>query len=356
MKQIPNWLRFVVIVAVLLLVKFLFLTKKEAGPASPSNSQKSPQVVVNYCIAKKQAFVNRIFCAGETGAFNQVDILPEIAGKVVHIYFKEGDRVNKGDLLLKLNDADLQAQLLKVKTQLKLAVQKLERLNKLREIKGVSEEEYDMQQNEIEVLKADQAFYEAQIAKTAITAPFDGFTGLKKISEGAFVNSGTAIVSLVQLKPLYVEFAVPGKYSSELRSGMNLEFEMENALSAKAYSAKVFAIEPRMDQVTKTVKVRALYDGNETVLPGSYAKVFLDLGVSENVVMVPSQCLIPVLKGHKVFITQAGVAVERMVKIGPRNDKNVVILDGIAEGDTVISSGLMSVKKDSKLKLIQSAD
>jgi membrane fusion protein, multidrug efflux system len=355
MKKVPNWLIVLIVIALLVSVKFLFLSKKDAGSVG-QNTKKPVPLSVNYFVAKAVPYENKVFCTGIAGAFNQVELLPEIAAKVIRINFNEGDHVSKGDLLVKLNDADFQAQLLKIQTQLKLAIQKLERLKKLREINGVSEEEFEMQANEIAVLKADENFYLAQIAKTEIKAPFDGNIGLKNISEGSFVNSNTPLVSLVQLKPMYVEFTIPGKYSQQFKQGMQVEFVMENELSTKTNTAVVYAIEPKMDEVTKSIRARARYNGDEKILPGSYLKVFLEMGSHEKLLMVPSQCIIPVLKGHKVFVVSGGQSVEKMVHIGPRSDQKVVILDGLAEGDTVITSGLMSVKKETKINLIKTRE
>jgi len=307
-------------------------------------------------MVKALPYENRIFSAGKTGAFNEVNLMPELAGKVIAIYFKEGQKVAKGDLMVKLNDADFQAQLLKVNTQLRLAEQKLDRLKKLREINGVSEEEYEMQENEISVLRADEKFYQAQIAKTNIVAPFTGMVGLKNVSEGAFVSTNTSLVSLVQLNPLFIEFSVPGKYTQDINKGMAITFELENDFGVQTYTAQIYAIEPKMDEATKTIRLRAEYKGDKNLLPGTYVKVFLAFGEYGNQLMVPSQCIIPILKGHKVFRFSAGKAIETPVKIGPRSDKKVLILDGLSEGDTIITTGLMSIKKDLALNLIQSAD
>lgn len=353
MKKIPNWIIIVVVLIAVVASKFVFFSKEEAmkGP----QAGKTP-LAVNYFVVKPLPYENRIFSAGKTGALNEVSLMPEISGKVVGIYFQEGQQVNKDELMVKLNDADFQAQLLKINTQLKLAEQKLNRLKKLREINGVSEEEYDMQENEISVLRADEKYYQAQIAKTSIKAPFTGMVGLKNVSEGAFVSTSTTLVSLVQLKPLFIEFSIPGKYSQEVKHNMEISFEVENELGAQTYTAQIYAIEPKMDEATKTIRVRALYKGSDNLLPGTFTKVYLAFGESSKQLMVPTQCVVPLLKGHKVFRYVSGKALETPVKIGPRNDQNVLVLQGLNEGDTVITSGLMSIKKDIPLKLIQKVD
>ena len=353
MKKIPSWIIVVLVLVVLMGSKFLFFPKKDDKAAAVNKSKAGLPIAVNYHVAYQSSIKSNLFVTGKIGAINQIDIVPEASGKITAIYFKEGESVNKGSLLIKLNDADLQAQLLKVTTQLQLSEQKLNRLKKLLQINGVSQEEHDVQENEVNGLKADQAYIYAQIAKTTIAAPFAGVVGLKNISEGSFVNSNTPIVSLVQLSPLYVEFSIPEKYASVLTKGVNINFSSESSGKQTNYAAVVYAIEPRIDETTKTIKVRALYQGNQTFYPGSFVNVLVNFNEIKNAIMIPTQAVIPTLKGQKVMLCKNGVAVDVMVSIGVRTDEQIQILEGINAGDTVVTTGLLSIKKDSKLKLLK---
>jgi membrane fusion protein (multidrug efflux system) len=355
MKKVPNWIIVTIVIALLIASKFIFFEKKDEKAAGNKGKNSAP-VAVNYFVVKQTGFSNDVFATGKTGALNEVDILPEVSGKVTAIYFKEGETVTKGSVLVKLNDADLQAQLMKVRTQLKLSQQKIDRLTKLLNIKGVSQEEYDMQENETASLKADEAYLNAQIAKTSIVAPFNGVIGLKNVSEGAFVNASTPIVSIVQLKPIFIEFSMPEKYSELIRKGVNVTFSSDNIESSKTFSAQIYAIEPRVDETTKTIKARALYNGDKDLYPGSFVKVYVNLDKNENALMIPTQCVIPTLKGQKVFVVKEGKAQESMIKTGVRTDQQIQVLEGLAAGDTIVATGLMSVKKDSKIKLLKSGN
>ncbi len=356
MKKIPNWIIVVIVIAIIIASKFIFFSKKEEDKSAMNKGKSKAPVAVNYYVVQPAIFDNDVFATGKIGALNQIDILPEIGGKVIAIYFKEGETVNKGTVLVKLNDADLQAQLLKSKTQIALSEQKLERLNKLISINGISKEELDIQENELNSLKADQAYILAQLAKTSITAPFTGIVGLKNISEGSFVSTSTPIVSLVQVKPLYVEFSVPEKYSKLFTKGVGVKFSNENNNSKDMYTASIYAIEPRVDEMTKTIRARALYNGDQSFYPGSFVKVFANLGETKNALMVPTQCVVPTLKGQKVFVAKNGVATEAMVTIGVRTDEKIQIIEGLNPGDTVITTGLLAIKKDSQLKLLKSVN
>jgi membrane fusion protein (multidrug efflux system) len=355
MKKIPTWIIITVVIALVVASKFIFFAPKEDAAAAAKGKPKGP-IAVNYYVVKPIVFNNDVFATGKIGALNQIDIIPEVAGKIVAVYFKEGETVNKGSVLVRLNDADLQAQLMKSKTQISLSEQKLERLNKLIAINGISKEELDIQANELSSLKADQAYIMAQLAKTTIAAPFTGVVGLKNISEGSYVNTNSPIVSLVQVKPLYVEFSVPEKYSALFNKGIDVKFSSENTTSTEQYKATIYAIEPRVDEMTKTIKARAAYTGDQHFYPGSFVKVFANLGKTENALMVPTECVIPTLKGQKVFISKNGVAAEVIVTIGVRTDDKIQIVDGLQAGDTVITTGLLSVKKESQLKLLKSVN
>lgn len=356
MKKIPTWIVVILVVGLLVLSKFLFFPKKNNKPGGQAKGKNAMPVAVNYFLAKSAELQNDVFATGQIGALNQVELLPEVSGKVTAIYFREGEKVSKGDVLVKLNDADLQAQLLKIKTQLKLSEQKLDRLKKLLAINGISQEEFDMQENEVMALKADEAFTFAQISKTTITAPFPGFVGLKNISEGSYVNATTPIVSLVQMKPVYVEFSVPEKYNSMFRKGLDVRFSVDNPESKATFTASIYAIEPRVDESTKTIRARAMYNGDHMFYPGSFVRVLINLGTTRNTVMVPSEAVIPTLKGQNVFIAKGGLAVEQPVKIGVRTEDKIQILEGVKEGDTIVTTGLLSVKQGSAIKLIKAAD
>lgn len=353
MKKIPVWIYVVLVFTILIAVKLLFFGKKEEkGSPSAKGGKASGPISVNYFVVKPLGFTNKVYSSGKIGALNEIEIKSEIAGKITAIYFKEGEEVSKGAALLKINDADLQAQLLKNKSQIKLAEEKTERLKKLIAVSGISKEEYEVQENEVNTLKADQAFIMAQLAKTLITAPFNGVVGLKNISEGAYVSPAQTIASLVQVKPLFIEFSVPEKYSSVIKKGMEIEFSGEN--TKKSLTANIYATEPRIDELTKTLRCRALYNGTEEFYTGSFVKVYIDMVKHENSLMVPTQCIIPVLKGQKVLIARNGEADETKVITGVRTDDKIQILEGLNEGDTVLTTGLLSVKKGVKLKLMAS--
>lgn len=355
MKKIPNWLIIIVVLGLLVASKYLFFAKEEAagGPGGGAQGKNKAPVAVNYVVVQESILADNVYTTGKIGALNEVELRPEISGKITAIYFREGEPVAAGAALVKINDADLQAQLQKNKLQLTLAEQKLARLQKLLAINGVSQEETDIQQNEVNTLKADQAFIQAQLVKTLITAPFSGTVGLKNISVGAYVSPSQVIATLVQTKPLFVEFSLPEKYSSSIRKGDSISFTAQAGNNEQSFKATLYAVEPKIDDATRTFRARAMYSGSELFYPGSFVKVYVNTGNNEKTLLVPTQCVIPVLKGQKVYVARNGVAEEVKIMTGIRTDEMIQVTEGLQAGDTLLTTGLMQLRKETKVKLIK---
>ena len=329
----------VVILALLIIPK---LSSSSSGdPASSASAGAGPTPVTVH-IVKPQKLDNRILTTGTIMANEEVELKTETSGKVVKILFKEGTRVKKGDLLVKINDEELQAQLSRAKSALNLAEDNAHRFKLLLEREGVSQQEYDAAMNELNARKADVQLYEAQIAKTEVRAPFDGVVGLRNISEGDYVTTSTDIASMQNVDPIKIDFSIPEKYASYTNTGDKIEFTISG--SDKTYIGKVYAIEPKVDENTRTLQMRAICPNTKNEIhPGSFADVTLILREISDALMVPSQAIIPILKGQKVFLYKGGVVKEAVVKIGIRTDKNVEIMDGISPMDTVITSGILQI-------------
>jgi membrane fusion protein (multidrug efflux system) len=158
------------------------------------------------------------------------------------------------------------------------------------------------------------------------------------------------------MRPVFVEFSVPEKYHGKLGNGLTVSFGTENTSNEGEFEAKIYAIEPRVDEATKTIKARALYDGKTTFYPGSFVRVHVNLGQVKNAIMVPTQCVIPTIDGQKVFTVRQGTATEVPVKIGVRTESAIEITEGLVPGDTIVASGMLGVKQGTKLKLTQSVN
>ncbi len=341
----------ILIIIVLLAIKFIFFKGNTASNTPPAGGPpKNAAVSVNAVVAKATRIGNEVYASGTVMANEEVELRPEIAGKILSVNFKEGSRVSKGALLVKINDADLQAQLKKLQVQLKLSAEQEQRAKKLLDISGVSQEEYDISLNQLNALKADEEFTRAQIAKTELRAPFNGNIGLKNVSEGSYVSPNQTIAWIQQVDPVKIDFSIPEKYASMVAQNAKIKFTSSN--SNETYTGTVYAIQPRIDVGTRTMQVRALSSNKEgKIIPGSFVKVQLTLKEYENAVMVPTQAIVPVLKGKTVYVVRDGKAESQKVETGIRTDSTIQILDGVNPGDTVITTGLMQLRPSTPVKV-----
>ncbi len=336
------------IVAVLAVVKIFYLTPKDtkAGPGKGP----APVAPVSIYVVKSEILDNKVYSSGTISANEEVELHPEVSGKIVHLNIQEGKHVRKGELLLKINDADLQAQLRKLELQIKLAQEREQRQKKLLEINGVSQEDYDIAMNQLGTIYADVDFTKAQIDKTEIRAPFDGVIGLRKISNGAYVTPLNVIATVQQIRPIKIDFSVPERYSDKIKTGDQIRFTIQGL--GETFIGKIYAIDPKVDLSTRTVQLRALCNNQgEKIFPGSFARVELILASMPNAILVPTQSVVPILKGQKVFVFKNGEAVEQIVETGIRTDSQIEITKGISPGDSVITTGIMSIKQGTKVRL-----
>jgi len=272
-----------------------------------------------------------------------VDLAAEPIGIVQSITFKEGAHVSKNELLLKLYDEDLQAQLKKTELQIQLATDLAERQKKLLASNNTSQEQYDVAINTLATLKADHENLVASIRKREIRAPFDGIIGLRYVSEGSYVTAGTRIASIQKINPLKVDFAIPEKYAGKVRVGDVVKLHSDE--TNVEFSGKVYAIEPEIDPTTRTVQLRAMCENkNEKIFPGGYVHVELRLKEPGGALMVPTEAIVPVLKGQTVLIRKNGVVVSVSVKTGVRTPSAVQVTAGLSEGDTVLTTGILQLR------------
>lgn len=309
------------------------------------NQSRQTSTVVRIMVANPTKLREIIKASGTLLADEEVDLSFETSGKIIAIYFTEGTHIQKGQLLAKLNDDELKAELGKLIFQEKLAKEKVERQKVLLEKEAVSQESYDQLKTDLQGTQAEIEILRARIAKTEIHAPFDGIIGLRFVSEGAFVTSSTLIARLVKLQPLKIDFSIPERYAGLVKPGSYLAFQLEDAVNV--YSAKVYAVEPGIDPMTRTIALRAVYENrNEELQPGRFVTIELVIREKDDALQVPTECIIPELGGEKVFLISKGKAWSSQVKTGLRTEETIEILDGINPGDTVVVSGVMQLRND----------
>tara|TARA_R110002051_G_scaffold81617_1_gene145693 strand:- start:27643 stop:28722 length:1080 start_codon:yes stop_codon:yes gene_type:complete len=315
-----------------------------------SSSTSSSAITVKGLILYPQKFNDNISLSGTIEANEQIEIRSEVSGVVERINFQEGSKVVQGQILFKVNDIELQAQLSKVQTAQKLASENERRAKLLLEKQAISQEEYDIVSADFQSASAESQLIKAQLSKTIVKAPFSGTIGLRSISKGTYVTPVTPIAKLVNTSKLKLTFSIPEKYTSQIKVGSNLTFTTSD--SKAEYEAIVYAIEPEVEIATRTLKMRAIAENKEGRLyPGTYANVMLPLERIDNALMVPSESLIPVQNGKRIFIAEGGKAKEIDVEIGARTGNEVRVLTGLKAGDTILTYGVMALKNGTPVKV-----
>ena len=323
-------------------------SEKNDGPGA-TRRQQGPLVVDGY-VVRKSSIAERIEVPGSLLPFEETQIRAEVGGRVVQINFQEGAQVAKGSLLVKLFDQDLRAQLKKYEVQLQIREKTQERSAELLEINGISQQDYDLSALDVENLKADIEATQIAISKTEIRAPYNGRVGLRNISLGSYISPTDLITTLRQVDNLKLEFSVPEKYAKEISVNYAVSFRVDGGEGD--HVAKVIATENGVDQNTRTLRVRAFVQANsKELVPGVFAKVNLQLGKDENALLVPTQAIIPAARNKQVILFKGDSAAYTVVETGIRDSAFVQVTRGLREGDTVVTTGLMAIRPNAKIRL-----
>jgi membrane fusion protein (multidrug efflux system) len=318
----------------------------QVGPIRQGGGQK---LFVTGYVVKPSSMSDLVNTVGTIKPDEEVDLAFETSGKIVSIFFKEGTKVKKGDLLAKINDRPLQAQLQKLLVQKKLLESKEFRQRSLLDKDAISQESYDQIQTELQATVADINLVNARISETEMRAPFEGYIGLRYLSEGAYVTQATKIARLVKLSPLKIEFAISEKYTSEVKVGYPVTFKIDGI--DNEFNAEVYAVDTKIDNL-KQVVMRALYPNKkEELKSGRYASVSLVLSKIGDALAIPSEALIPEMEGERVFVYRGGKASSVKVNTGLRTESQIQITSGLKPGDTLIVTGILQLRQGLPVQL-----
>jgi membrane fusion protein (multidrug efflux system) len=305
---------------------------------------------VTAIIARTSYLTNGIRSAGSLLANEEVDIVSKVSGKVTGVFFTEGSVVKKGDLLVKIYDEDLQAQLKRSEIQEKMLAEKLERQRVLLSKDAVSREDFDQLQTDYNVILADINLLKVRIAETEVRAPFDGVIGFRYVSEGSYVQPSVKIAHLTDPSMLKLEFAIPEKYVSESLMGKRVSFYTQGYNDE--FFATVYAIDHQVDEATRTIGVRARYDNRDRrLVPGMFADLTLITDEKLNAIQIPTEAIVPEMNEKRVWLARNGKAALVPVVTGIRTEDKVEVTSGIAAGDTVLTSGLMQLRQSMPIRV-----
>ena len=319
----------------------------QAGATNPGVDTRP---LVAYHVTEPERFSERIYTTGSVRADEEVELRSEVSGRITEMHFEEGAWVEEGQLLVKINDAELIPQLRRMQYQINLAKIREERQKSLLDRQAISQDDYDVALNEYNTLIAEQDLIKAQIAKTEIRAPFDGRVGLKNVSPGSYITPTNTIASLQKTDQVKVDFSIPERYQHVVRTGQKIEFTLQG--SGEVQEGRIYAIEPRIDQDTRTLRLRALAS-NESgqIYPGNFARIELELSANESAILIPTEALIPDVQGYHVFLYKEGRVATAQVEAGTRTDTHVVITSGVAPQDSVITTGLLQIREGMEVKV-----
>ena len=356
MKKSTKWLIVGVIACIVVILAVKAFTPKEnkdltqSSTSTQNSKQKQNVLYVRYVVIKPTELVDGINVSGSLIPNEEVNLSFETSGKITGIFFEEGSKVKKGDILAKINDAPLQAQLKKLEAQFKPTQDRLYRQKALFEKEAVSQEAFQEAEANLAKLEADIEEVKARLAQTELRAPFDGVIGLRQVSEGAYASPTTNVAVLTNTNKLKIEFNIPERYAGILKEGAKLTFTVEG--DSIQHSAAVYATNSRVNTDTRTFTVRAIYDNKDgKLVPGRYVDVSLNTRVFENALAVPSEAIISEMGIDKVYLYKGGKAMPVNITKGLRTESHSQVLTGLSVGDTVITSGTMQLRTGTSVVL-----
>jgi membrane fusion protein (multidrug efflux system) len=314
-----------------------------AGPKGGAGGAKAAKTPVGVFVVAATRLSDEVASTGSVLAEAAVTIRSEIAGRITSLNFKEGQKVSKGQLLFTINADETRAALQKQAYNIKLYQDQEKRERTLLEKEYISQQEYEQANNQLLTARADQASLQATLVKSNVRAPFSGQLGLSTTTVGTYVSPNTPIVTLAQTRPVKIDFGVPGRFASQVKIGDTVRVTDE--ASAKQYAAKVYAINPQLDPVSRTLQARARFaNTHDELQPGAFVKVSLELGQTADALQIPTEAVVPVASGYQVFVIQKGKVVAKDVKIGARSAALIQITQGLAVGDSIVRTGVLQVK------------
>jgi membrane fusion protein, multidrug efflux system len=310
---------------------------------------------VKVVAAKLAPAVDEASAVGTLRADESVVIRPEIAGRITEFRFDEGQGVKKGALLVTLDASEVRAQLASARAQAQLDAQRLERAEDLRKKNFISQQALDEARSNHARAQANQRETEAKLAKSEIRAPFTGVAGLRQVSQGAYVAAGTDIARLEKIDQLKLDFRLPEVYLAKLKTTQQVKVQVDS-YPDDAFAGTIYAIEPAVDEATRTMLVRARVANAELKLrPGMFGRVQVQLAVREKAVWVPEQAIVPRGQDSFVFRVANGKADLVKVQTGTRRVGEVEIRGGVAAGDMVVTEGTQRIGPGSAVNIVGDA-
>ena len=325
-----------------------------ATPAAGTGAPAGPGKVTSVEVAKvtTQTLVDETQAVGSLRSRQGVMLRPEVGGRVKEIFFNDGQRVRKGQVMVQFEDQLQQAQLSQAKAELYIAEANHKRNQELVAQNFISKRSLDESGAALEVARAKMSLADATLQRLKVLAPFDGITGLKQVNVGDYLKDGADMVNIEDMDAVLLDFRLPERFQAKIRAGQKAQLTVD-ALPGRPFMAVVQAVDPLIEANGRSVGVRGCIDNRQQQLrPGMFARVNAVFGSREDAMVIPEEAIIP--QGGRSFVVKVvagekpdSLMSERVaVKTGLRLPGKVEILEGLAAGDTVVTAGHQRLQKD----------
>ncbi|HEY1721848.1 MAG TPA: efflux RND transporter periplasmic adaptor subunit [Magnetospirillaceae bacterium] len=357
------WRPFVVIVVTVVVVGVIFMVQKQrdAGIKQFLAGFANQKQTVSTVKAATDEWQPTISAVGTFRAVNGSDLSLEVGGIVESINFKSGDDVQGGQVLMHLRSDDDEAHLHSLEALAELAQVNYDRDEKQLKAQAISQAQLDSDAANLKNNKAQVAQQKALVDKKTLRAPFAGHLGIRTIDLGQFVQAGTAVVTLQALDPIYLDFFLPQQALDEIKTGQQVAVSVDT-YADKQFTGEISAINPKVDQATRNVQIRAtLKNPDHLLLPGMYASIAINTGAPQHYVTLPSTAIAFNPYGSTVFVVETKgkddkgqdnlVAKQSFVTTGPARGDQIAVLKGVSEGDVVVTAGQNKLHNGSGLNI-----
>jgi membrane fusion protein (multidrug efflux system) len=330
-------------------------TAAPAGPTGPGTGAgggpaRTPAVEV--AKVESMTLVDETQAVGSLRSRQGVILRPEVGGRVKQIFFNDGQRVRKGQLMVQFDDQLPQAQLAQSRAELSIAEANHKRNQELVAQNFISQRSLDESAAALEVSRAKLSLAQATLQRLQVLAPFDGIAGLKQINVGDYLKDGADMVNVEDIDAVLLDFRLPERFQTKIRAGQKAQLTVD-ALPGRPFSAIIQAVDPLIEPNGRSVGVRGCIDNRQQQLrPGMFARVNAVFGSRENALVIPEEAIIP--QGGRTFVVkivpgdkpEVKVSERVAVKVGLRLPGKVEILEGLSAGDTVVTAGHQRLQKD----------
>jgi len=326
------------------------------GQMQEQMSKPQPATLISATDAKTQSWTPAIKAVGSVEAVNGIEVANEVPGVIEEINFESGDTVERGDVLVRLNAEIDEAALRTRRAEAQLAAQEFERIADLLPKRAVSQSQYDQAKANYDAARARVNEAEAQLSKKIIRAPFDGTLGIRMVDQGEYIATGTPIVEINMLDPIYVDYTLSEKDLPSVATGYPVIATVA-AVPEQTFKGKVSAINTSINPQTRTVRVRAtLANPRNSLRPGMFATIQTRQPEDREVVTVPRTAISYNTYGDFVFVVAKNdkgdlTVSRRTITAGETRDTRAAVLSGLKAGETVVAKGLLRLRDGQKVEI-----